>query len=170
MAIKIEPDEMEVIKTIAKRHGYGYADVCGKVRNKNIVEVRAIIVAILRDKYKLSFPKIGFFLCRDHSTIMSLYSQKNKYEAQINKFSKSAPHMQNVDNARWHKLWQMVEAKCMICGIEDIVEIHHIIPKKSGGSNALDNLLVLCPNHHAMLHYGMLKINDMPSIINKAKK
>jgi 5-methylcytosine-specific restriction enzyme A len=46
-------------------------------------------------------------------------------------------------------------SKCQICGIgvpkEDgsfYVEAAHIKPKRSGGNEALENIILLCPNHH----------------------
>jgi hypothetical protein len=36
----------------------------------------------------------------------------------------------------------------------NILQVHHIIEKSKGGSNELDNLLLLCPNCHAREHLG----------------
>lgn len=43
---------------------------------------------------------------------------------------------------------------CVICGFdyEPVLEIHHILPVSSGGSNDVDNLFPLCPNCHAIVH------------------
>jgi predicted HNH restriction endonuclease len=38
---------------------------------------------------------------------------------------------------------------CVICG-ETPVDVHHRRGRKAG--NGPDNLVVLCPNHHAMVH------------------
>jgi len=45
------------------------------------------------------------------------------------------------------------EVRCRICGFDILVEVHHITPKRRGGENgtdALENLITLCPNHHTM--------------------
>jgi len=43
--------------------------------------------------------------------------------------------------------------KCFICGYNNFVDIHHIIHKSSGGTDQIDNLVLLCPNHHKEWHY-----------------
>jgi len=48
-------------------------------------------------------------------------------------------------------LWRD-DSKCRICGVsynvKNPIEVHHIIPKKAGGSNSLKNLITLCQRHH----------------------
>ena len=46
--------------------------------------------------------------------------------------------------------------KCMICGYETIIEAHHIIPMCDGGKTTIENGCLLCPNHHAEAHVGIL--------------
>lgn len=48
---------------------------------------------------------------------------------------------------------------CQICGsvpfdggFGDVTEAHHIHWLSRGGSDSLDNLVLLCPNHHAAIH------------------
>lgn len=52
------------------------------------------------------------------------------------------------------EILQLHNNKCDVCEleIEDILEIHHILPMSNGGDNSLDNLSCLCPNCHAILH------------------
>ena len=52
---------------------------------------------------------------------------------------------------------------CSICGFSLVVEVHHIVPRSRGGGNHDDNLIPLCPNHHAMAHAGMLSEDEMRS-------
>ena len=40
--------------------------------------------------------------------------------------------------------------ECKICGFDKVVHIHHIDEDKS--NNSIENLVALCPNHHAMIH------------------
>lgn len=42
------------------------------------------------------------------------------------------------------------ELKCVICGFDKIVAIHHIDQNKQ--NNDPTNLIPLCPNHHEMCH------------------
>ena len=44
---------------------------------------------------------------------------------------------------------------CADCGCriaETGYQIHHVVPKSQGGSDRLDNLILLCPNCHAARH------------------
>lgn len=40
--------------------------------------------------------------------------------------------------------------RCVICGFDLVVDAHHIIRRKSGGTDEFTNLVTLCPNHHRM--------------------
>jgi len=55
-------------------------------------------------------------------------------------------------------------ARCMVCGFAAVVRVHHIRLRSRGGTNALTNLVVLCPNHHAMAHEGMLSADELVTL------
>lgn len=61
-------------------------------------------------------------------------------------------------NAWKRALVERFDHKCMVCGYEAIVEAHHIIPRNEGGDTSIDNGVLLCPNHHAESHAGLLNI------------
>jgi predicted restriction endonuclease len=49
--------------------------------------------------------------------------------------------------------------RCQICGKQffetysvNISEAHHIVPFVESQNNNADNLIVLCPNHHRIIH------------------
>jgi predicted HNH restriction endonuclease len=46
--------------------------------------------------------------------------------------------------------------KCRICEFSEVIHVHHIHPQRRGGKHELSNLITLCPNHHAMVHAGMI--------------
>lgn len=47
--------------------------------------------------------------------------------------------------------------KCMICGWEEATcDAHHIIPVKLGGKNKIENMVVLCPNHHRLANLDII--------------
>lgn len=45
----------------------------------------------------------------------------------------------------------LITMECKICNFP-ISDVHHIIPKKYGGTDDMDNLVNLCPNHHRSFH------------------
>lgn len=51
------------------------------------------------------------------------------------------------------------EESCELCGYNDqpqILIVHHILERKNGGTNDITNLQLICPNCHALQHYGKL--------------
>ncbi len=48
-------------------------------------------------------------------------------------------------------LEELIGQPCKICNYP-ISDIHHIIPKKFGGTDEIKNLVNLCPNHHRVFH------------------
>ncbi len=60
--------------------------------------------------------------------------------------------------------------RCAICGFNVVVEVHHIQPRKrngGGGTNELDNLITLCPNHHTMADRGLLNDEELKEYIRR---
>lgn len=45
---------------------------------------------------------------------------------------------------------------CIKCGNDNwnILQTHHVLSKKNGGSNDYDNLILICPNCHMIEHLG----------------
>ena len=58
--------------------------------------------------------------------------------------------------------------KCVICGFDVVVNVHHITPKNEGGTNKPANLAVLCPNHHAMADLNLLNREELAEYAHKA--
>lgn len=78
-----------------------------------------------------------------------------------------------------HKVWVRLQAlkkygeKCELCGYNLSVDTHHIKPKNKGGLHETDNLMVLCPNCHALITrkiFSFTNRQDIPGIRNKIKK
>ncbi len=46
--------------------------------------------------------------------------------------------------------FQTWEKKCVICGFDKIVDVHHL--NEDHNDNRPENLIPLCPNHHEMYH------------------
>jgi chromosomal replication initiation ATPase DnaA len=64
-----------LIGEIAIKHGYTFKDLTGKRRHRKLCRVRDEAVYWLVEDLELSYPKIGWLLNRDHSTMM--FSYKN---------------------------------------------------------------------------------------------
>jgi hypothetical protein len=41
---------------------------------------------------------------------------------------------------------------CVLCGVTDKLEHHHVVPKSLGGSDEEENILTLCSKHHVKIH------------------
>lgn len=56
--------------------------------------------------------------------------------------------------------YRTYKSKCSICGCDDkdILEVHHIDMNRR--NNDIDNLIILCANHHAKVHRGKLEITQ----------
>lgn len=65
----------------------------------------------------------------------------------------------------------MIKEICYLCGFTKALEIHHIIPRAKGGNNKIENLVMLCPNCHALTHKGEIiesVIREKKSVIENA--
>lgn len=80
------------------------------------------------------------------------------------------------------KLKRLYDGHCQICGFtfkkkdgENFAETHHLIPLGDNVSDAISNIIVVCPNCHSQLTYaevelGMLKENKRMIKINNEQK
>lgn len=51
------------------------------------------------------------------------------------------------------KILKRMNVGCALCGWkESSCDVHHIIPKKHGGTDDFNNLIVICPNCHRICH------------------
>jgi endogenous inhibitor of DNA gyrase (YacG/DUF329 family) len=58
--------------------------------------------------------------------------------------------------------------KCLICGWDKTPnEVCHIIPAKVGGQTKLENLVLLCPNHHQMYDRGLIPLERLLAVAKK---
>lgn len=78
----------------------------------------------------------------------------------IQENSKNTDSMSETDRKI---LYQEANSHCIICFNSNIkvLEIHHIIFRKNGGSSKLENLCVLCRNCHAKAHREDISIEEV---------
>jgi len=56
----------------------------------------------------------------------------------------------------WHDTREFVlerdDGKCQECGVEEeIMHVHHVIPRREGGPDAPENLVTLCQSCHGII-------------------
>lgn len=49
-------------------------------------------------------------------------------------------------------------------------EIHHITPASKGGKEDIENLILLCPNHHKQADLGLIDIETLKGYVKTAKE
>lgn len=65
-----------------------------------------------------------------------------------------------------HKAWVRAQAikrygkECELCQYSLTVDTHHIIPKYQGGPHEIENVMIICPNCHALITRGIIKIRS----------
>jgi len=57
---------------------------------------------------------------------------------------------QRKNNGLDMNTYKRIVQKCVICGFDKVVDLHHLDESKKNTSET--NLIGLCPNHHRMLH------------------
>jgi predicted restriction endonuclease len=52
--------------------------------------------------------------------------------------------------------------RCAICGWDEAPnDVAHIVAKKDGGDDSLENVVMLCPNHHRLFDRGEIPVADI---------
>jgi len=68
-----------------------------------------------------------------------------------------------ANRSSWMKaLNRIYKPCCMICGWDKApCDCHHIIERKNGGKNELNNGIILCPNCHRLVHFGQFNTDTL---------
>ncbi len=69
-------------------------------------------------------------------------------------------------------VYQESNSSCSFCGKDTIstLEIHHIITRENGGSNAKDNLILVCANCHSKITNGEISFDAVVTIKKELQK
>jgi len=71
----------------------------------------------------------------------------------------------NWRGGRWRFLKEQTMQRdgyrCVICGFDHVVDVHHITARADGGTNDFSNLITLCPNHHRMANLGIISVEHL---------
>ena len=57
----------------------------------------------------------------------------------------------NGSTSQWRRIREQVirrDGCCQVCGTEERLTVDHIVPRRLGGNDSLDNLQVLCSFHN----------------------
>ena len=71
------------------------------------------------------------------------------------------PNWKGSDSTKYALIaYRTYKPICAICGCEDVdmLEVHHI--DENHDNNDIDNLIILCANHHSKVHRGGLVISQ----------
>lgn len=126
---------------------YIFMDNCVCCNKKKPIHAFGKCYHCYRKKYKQ--PTIICKCCgksKEHHSrgMCSNCVQKKFYYDKIKRFNIKQYHNISLE------LWKEVTKKCIICGFDKIVDLHHLDHNKK--NNSKDNLIGLCPNHHKMIH------------------
>ena len=155
----------KIFKIVEKETGLQRDKLCSSRRYKEMVKGR-MLFAVLARREGFSLSTIGRYLLKDHTTVINMLdrAKQNQYIIELADKYDGKRNITIKEDSRYRKyahIYERFGGKCAVCGFNEIVEIHHIIAKYIGGTDEPENLIVLCPNHHALVHSGQLKIEDI---------
>jgi len=96
-------------------------------------------------------------VCIECGKVFKTFRKQQKY------CSKECKHVARARfNYHFEKAKKMIkDKKCIVCGFDKVIEYHHIIPYSEGGTNDVENIAVLCPNHHKMIHKYHMTLKEL---------
>lgn len=89
---------------------------------------------------------------RQNTTVTQIYSQYLKYDGTLKYIYDFMVSYPPDWKARVNKLIEVSLGHCAQCGTNFDIQAHHKIPLSRGGSNQLDNLILLCKTCHKRTH------------------
>ncbi len=125
-----------------------------------------------------NFKPLFFSKDEKEQTELTKYYKNSKTKAEILADLKNIKQTDSEEVVLNHKTYRrdnktiaqikiLRDFKCQICGVRIIkkdgsfyVEAAHIIAKHQKGREALDNIVLLCPNHHKEFDFGHLVIRN----------
>ena len=111
------------------------------ITSSEIYESTALLASLSEEE----FERYGHFTRKDESASIVTRSQLAK--------------VRKLDRSIGEDLKSLYDHRCQICGEnfgmpyeQQVVEVHHIIQFVRSMNNDYDNLMVVCPNHHTVIH------------------
>jgi 5-methylcytosine-specific restriction endonuclease McrA len=99
----------------------------------------------------------------NHRIRVKKYKKYNKK----NKFTPIQINFNDVGTVNWIKIYdglsveeykKLIQNPCQNCGSNYNKHLHHIVPRKLGGSNSAGNRAILCKSCHEKVHGRKFKI------------
>ena len=163
----------EIYNFVKVNTGIGIGGIQARGREARLVYARVLFSYIAVRKMNYAFSVVAREIQKDHTTIMhqvKLAEKSIKIRMIADKFKSKGGGFKdrlksNLRGQNYSKLYQEIYnlygGRCGVCKFSAVLEICHIIPRYIGGPESKENLVVLCPNHHAMFDRGLLKIEDI---------
>ena len=85
---------------------------------------------------------------------------ESRRHAQNGKSNPNYRDSRNRTTARLNGL-RLFGKKCAICDFDIAVNVHHIVPYREAGTNLPENVIALCPNHHAMADRNLISQEEL---------
>ena len=179
----IEPDKIEKVNNIPSDNLDGFKDIIIIEKQSN-GDSKQVISSQLNEIKKPqrtdSLPKeymanSNLKIPNNNGVSQKILQDKDKTGIlKINDIGKENPEKQlrtilatkrNITLVK--RLKKLYNYECQVCGLQIqilndqyICEVHHIQPLgQHGGADKSENMIVLCPNHHAMFDNGIISID-----------
>jgi len=111
------------------------------ITKSEIYEVNNMLAGVSEEEYE----RFGDYARRDESASIVMRPQLAK--------------VRKLDRSIGEDLKALYSFRCQVCGNnfgepydQRVVEVHHIIQFVRSMNNDYDNLMVICPNHHTVIH------------------
>lgn len=172
--------EQTIFNFVEAKTGIEASFLKQKNRSNEVVRARDLFIYIAL-KSGISGSQTGRWVNKDHTTIIHS-TRKNKNDVEFSELfevfktfrTKSMPDEDSQIRVKltgkYAYLYERFGGKCAVCLFHEVVEVHHIIPRRVGGDDSPENLILLCPNHHALADRGMLSIEGIPVLMPSGER
>lgn len=105
---------------------------------------------------KRAFP----YLCVNNDLVVEVTDSSYSYVKEFKYLPDEGVANRRVKGKLRDDVLERDDHSCVSCGSEGDLQVHHIIPRDSGGENSEDNLATLCADCHFYAHGGGRPIDD----------
>ena len=77
---------------------------------------------------------------------------RQNYHFEINKRQKQRQQKRQIDPGLRSAVISADGGCCRFCGVTSNLHVHHVRYRSEGGEDAMENLITLCGDHHAIVH------------------